>query len=93
MAIKLAHYCHPNVPSRGLLAGGASAPKFIDILSTEPGEQSPHCAGINDVAAVLKRTTAKLRAFQIFNNLECSLAWHHSVRYHGIWPLYLGDTR
>lgn len=28
-----------NVPSCGLLAGTASAPKFIDILSTEPGEQ------------------------------------------------------
>lgn len=40
-----------NVPSCGLLAGTASAPKFIDILSTEPGEQYPHCAGINDVAA------------------------------------------
>jgi hypothetical protein len=40
-----------DVPSCGLLAGTASAPKFIDILSTEPGEQYPHCAGINDVAA------------------------------------------
>jgi hypothetical protein len=40
-----------NVPSCGLLAGTANAPKFIDILSTEPGEQYPHCAAINDVAA------------------------------------------
>jgi hypothetical protein len=40
-----------NVPSCGLLAGTASALKFIDILSTEPGEQYPHCTAINDVAA------------------------------------------
>jgi hypothetical protein len=40
-----------NAPSCGLLAGTASTPIFIDILSTEPGEQYPHCAGINDVAA------------------------------------------
>lgn len=40
-----------KVPSCGLLSGPASAPKFIDILASEPGEQYPHCPSINDAAA------------------------------------------
>jgi hypothetical protein len=39
-----------SVPSCGLLSGAASAPKFIEILSPEAGEQYPHCPSINDAA-------------------------------------------
>jgi len=40
-----------NMPSCGLLSGAASAPKFVEILAAEPGEQYPHCPSINDAAA------------------------------------------
>jgi sarcosine oxidase delta subunit len=40
-----------KVPSCGLLSGPAGAPRFIDILSAEAGEDYPHCPAINDAAA------------------------------------------
>jgi len=40
-----------SVPSCGLLSGSSGAPKFIDILFPEAGEDYPHCPSINDAAA------------------------------------------
>lgn len=40
-----------NVPACGLLSIEDGNMTFLEILSPEPGEQYPHCAGINDAAS------------------------------------------